>query len=84
MSSKSILQFFKPKQQDLLVDSTNVDKRTADLRNEQLEQVYTSSPESKKRGDIRFYRRPTKPKLDVTLPNILHLKQLPISRINTI
>ena len=50
MSPKSILQFFKPKQQDLLVDSTNVDKRLADLRNEQLEQVYTSSPESKKRG----------------------------------
>ena len=52
MSSKSILQFFKPKQQDLLVDSINVDRHTADLCNEQLEQVYTSSPESKNEGEI--------------------------------
>jgi hypothetical protein len=52
MSSKSILQFFKPKQQDLLVDSTNVDKRTAVLCNQQLEQLYTSSTESKNKGEI--------------------------------
>jgi hypothetical protein len=52
MSPKSILQFFKPKQQDLLVDSTNVDKRTADLCNEQLEQVYTFKSRIKKEGEI--------------------------------
>ena len=84
MSSKSILQFFKPKQQDVLVDSTNVDKCMADLCSEQLKKCILQVQNQKRGGDIRFYRRPTKPKLDVTLPNILHLKQLPISRINTI
>ena len=61
MSSKSILNFFKPKPQNLLLESSNVDQCTVDLCNDELDKIYSSAcsstcsetestPKSSKRG----------------------------------
>jgi len=50
------MQFFKPKPKDLFIESSNVDKRTTDLCNEELEKVYTCtpSPNGAKRGNYQI------------------------------
>ena len=68
MSTKSILSFFQPKSQDVLIESSSVDKRTTDICNVKFEMVYsdsesTSTPKRRKyqimstaeRAEIRKY-----------------------------
>ena len=56
MSTKSILCFFKPKSQDLLIESSSVDKRTTVICNEVLEMVYSEaeSTSTPKRGKYQI------------------------------
>jgi hypothetical protein len=56
MSTKSILSFFKQKSQDLLIESSSVDKRTTDICNVELEMVYSDSESTStpKRGKYQI------------------------------